>query len=381
MIKLLLILLVLVGCGRLPDEGKLKRQTASIRISYNGLQFQDMDFQRGRFARAITGLQDPFPVYHFIAVEPDVDYLWLDNDMTAEVLVPLETPLWVSYMNWTEDQPDIYYQYGVSDEFIVTHDSPEKVVVNISVDVNPEYPFPEDETTDTETEEETETVDNETTVDETLLVHYKFEDDLTDNSSYGLDLENGDGTITFNPDGVDGKAGYFNGGTYAYTEDIDIAETDNFTISFWIKPYSTPWTVNNEVVYLITGMTQWDSVMSTGTTTSGGRFQIDYSGSGKLRFNATGTLVEIDLDANEWQHFVFTKVVQTAYTSYDHTLLYYKNGELLGHETQANTYWELLKIGMNRNSGGYWKGFIDDFRIYNRTLIPDEVEELYESYE
>ena len=68
MIKLLLILLVLVGCGRLPDEGKLKRQSASIRISYNGLQFQDMDFQRGRFARAITGLQDPFPIYHFISV-------------------------------------------------------------------------------------------------------------------------------------------------------------------------------------------------------------------------------------------------------------------------------------------------------------------------
>ena len=130
MIKLLLILLVLVGCGRLPDEGKLKRQSTSIRISYNGLQFQDMDFQRGRTTRAITSLQ--VPIYHFIAVEPEVEQLMLDNDMTAEVLVPVETPLWVEYMNWTQEQPETYYQYGVSDEFIVTHDSPEKVVVNIS---------------------------------------------------------------------------------------------------------------------------------------------------------------------------------------------------------------------------------------------------------
>ncbi len=148
MIKLLLILLVLVGCGRLPDEGELKRQSASIRISYNGLQFQDMDFQRGRSARAITSLQDPFPIYHFISVEPEVEQLILDNDMSAEVLVPVETPLWVEYMNWTQEQPEIYYQYGVSDKFVVTHDSPEKVGVNSSVESDAEYPFPEDETTD-----------------------------------------------------------------------------------------------------------------------------------------------------------------------------------------------------------------------------------------
>ena len=193
MIKLLLILLVLVGCGRLPDEGKLKRQSTSIRISYNGLQFQDMDFQRGRTARAITSLQ--VPIYHFIAVEPEVEQLMLDNDMTAEVLVPVETPLWVEYMNWTQEQPEIYYQYGVSDKFVVTHDSPEKVVVNISVDVNPDYPFPEDETTDNETEENTEE-ETEVEVDETLLVHYAFEGNLNDNSSYERHLTEV-GTITY----------------------------------------------------------------------------------------------------------------------------------------------------------------------------------------
>ena len=36
---------------------------------------------------------------------------------------------------------------------------------------------------------------------------------------------------------------------------------------------------------------------------------------------------------------------------------------------------------MNRNGGGGWYGYIDDFRIYNKPLTEDEIEELYESYE
>ena len=39
MIKILLIFLLLVGCGSLPDEGTLKRKTASVRISYTGFKF------------------------------------------------------------------------------------------------------------------------------------------------------------------------------------------------------------------------------------------------------------------------------------------------------------------------------------------------------
>ena len=128
-LRILLVILLLVGCNfDLEDEGKLKR-TATVRISYHGLKFHDIDLKHNRTSRAITGQEQLIPVYHFIAVEPDVDILWLDNDMTAEVLVPLDTPLWVTYMNWTEEQPDIYYKFGVSEEFIVTKDSPERIKI------------------------------------------------------------------------------------------------------------------------------------------------------------------------------------------------------------------------------------------------------------
>ena len=102
MIKLLLIFLLLVGCGPLSDEGTLKRKTASVKISYSGIKFND------RTSRAISISEDLFPVYHLVSVEPNVDVLLLDNDMTAEVIVPIDTFLWVVYLNWTQEQPNIY---------------------------------------------------------------------------------------------------------------------------------------------------------------------------------------------------------------------------------------------------------------------------------
>ena len=121
MIKLFLLSLFLLlnSCSDLEPE--LTRKTAAIKISHNVLK------SNNRLTRATTFQQEFFPVYHLIAVEPDVDILLLDNDMTAEVLVPIDTPLWVNYINWTEEQPNIHYQYGVSEEFVVTKDTPKRI--------------------------------------------------------------------------------------------------------------------------------------------------------------------------------------------------------------------------------------------------------------
>ena len=113
MIKYLLIILLLVGCVDLPDEGTLKRNTASVSISYTGFQFQELDLRQDRHIQRSPASQDLLPVYHFISVEPEVEEVMLNNDMSAEVLVPLDIPLWVEYMNWTEAQPDNFYQYRI----------------------------------------------------------------------------------------------------------------------------------------------------------------------------------------------------------------------------------------------------------------------------
>ena len=206
------------------------------------------------------------------------------------------------------------------------------------------------------------------TIDTTLLAHYAFEGNLNDNSSYNRHLTEVGSNITYsaadNQSNKSGQAALFNGtDTYAYTDNISISSTDNFTIAFWVRPDSP-------------NMSQWDSVMSTGDSTSGGRFQIDYSGNHNIRFVVSGATLSMALDNNTWNHFVYTKT----YTSTSNKLQFYKNGSSQGSSAPVVTRWDKLKIGLNRNGGGYWKGYIDELKIYNRTFSTQEVLDLYESY-
>jgi len=208
-----------------------------------------------------------------------------------------------------------------------------------------------------------------TVLDTTLLAHYAFEGNLNDNSSYDRHLEGGV-SITFTSvltqynlgfQTYNSRSAYFNGvNTYAYTNNISIGNTDNFTIAFWIRPSSSD-------------MSQWDSVMSTGDVTSGNRFQIDYSGNNKLRFGS----MSVTIEETEWQHFVFTKITDDTDTQ---KIRVYKDGVLQTSDSPVTTRWDKLKIGLNRSGGGFWKGWIDEFRLYNRPFSSTEVEELYNSY-
>lgn len=388
MIKLFLLSLLLFfnSCSDLEPE--MKRKTTSVKISHNIFNSNN---------RSISINEDLFPVYHLISVEPNIEVLMLDNDMTAEVLVPVDTSLWIEYINWTQEQPDIYYQSGISDDFIVTHDSPERIKIWIDTKINPDYPFQEEETTTDEEEdttededivieediieeEETEPETEEEEIDTTLLAHYKFEGDLTDSSSYGRDLELCTGSTAFSYsianfqgwDGPSGQAAWFYGGQCAENEfrgttgASPLGMSDDFTISFWINP-----TLSNQ------SFDEWHSVMSTGDSTSGYRFQIDHSGNEELRF--AGAL-KVDIEA-DWIFFTYTKSTGTILSNDNKKIRVYKNGELESYVYPITTLWDKLKIGMNRNGGGGWYGFIDDVRIYDRAFTEDEIEELYESYE
>jgi hypothetical protein len=206
-------------------------------------------------------------------------------------------------------------------------------------------------------------------LDTTLLAHYAFEGNLNDESSYKRHLTEVGSYITYsttnNQSNKSGQAALFNGtNTYAYTDNITVG--DNFTIAFWIKPDSS-------------NMGQYASVMSTGNNnTSDGRFQIDYSGAEKLRFNVADGDIKADLDNNIWNHFVITR---SDNGTVDNRVCLYKNGSSSSTcDGPFPTRWDLLKVGQNRNNFQYWKGYIDELKIYNRTLTGTEVSTLYESY-
>ncbi len=206
------------------------------------------------------------------------------------------------------------------------------------------------------------------TIDTTLLAHYAFEDNLNDNSSYNRHLTEVGSNITYsaadNQSNKSGRAALFNGSnTYAYTDNITVG--DNFTIAFWTNPDSP-------------NMGEWASVMSTGNNTSDGRFQIDYSGADILRFNFTGGVISDNLTANKWNHFVITR---SDNGTADNKVCLYKNG---GPSSTCDgsfpIHWDFLKVGLNRNGDNYWKGYIDELKIYSRTFSAQEVVDLYESF-
>ena len=209
------------------------------------------------------------------------------------------------------------------------------------------------------------TVTNDT-IDTTLLAHYAFEGNLFDNSSYNRDLtEDTSSNITYsaadNTSNRSGRAALFNGtNTYAYTDNITLS--DNFTIAFWTVPFSS-------------SMSQWDSALSSGNSTSSGIFQIDFNDN-NIRFCAANCILPTTLNSDVWNHIVITKTDSTD----NNTIRMYTDGEPRGNASQITTLWERIKIGVNRSFGRHWNGYIDELKIYNRTFSAQEVADLHDSY-
>jgi hypothetical protein len=209
----------------------------------------------------------------------------------------------------------------------------------------------------------------ESSPDTTLLAHYAFEGNLNDNSSYNRHLTEVGSNITYtaadNHTNKSGRAALFNGtNTYAYTDNITLS--DNFTVAFWTKPDSP-------------NMVQWNSALSTGDSTTSGRFQIDFNttDNGSIRFCAVSCYMSTTLDSNVWNHIVITK---THGNGENNKVSMYTGGLLRDSESGITTRWDKIKFGLNRSGGGYWNGYLDEVKIYNRTFSAQEVVDLYESY-
>ena len=209
------------------------------------------------------------------------------------------------------------------------------------------------------------------TNDSTLLAHYAFEGNLNDSSSYDRHLTDVGSNITYsaadNQSNKSGRAAWFNGSnTLASTDNITLG--DNFTVAFWTKPDST-------------GMSSGYSALSTGNGTGNYKFQIDYLEDNQIRFNVTGHAAQnqilADLTNDQWNHIVITK---SDNSTDDKTVRMYTGGSLRDNESGVTTRWDKIKIGKNRNERGHWKGYIDEFKIYNRALSTQEVLDLYECY-
>jgi hypothetical protein len=182
--------------------------------------------------------------------------------------------------------------------------------------------------------------------------------DSSGNANHGTRV--GDATTAT---GKFGNGGTFDGtGDYVTVADATSLKPTNLTVSAWVYSNSN---------------SQWNTVLMKTTSSSwNDGYGLYLDGSNNLTFfinHYSNNVAAVSLTANTWTHIVGT---------YDGAnIRIYKNGNLsatTAYTTAISHSSGALQIGRSPTVPvSTWNGKIDEARIYNRTLSPAEVQQLY----
>ena len=208
--------------------------------------------------------------------------------------------------------------------------------------------------------------------DPDLLAYYAFEGNLNDaQGNYHLTTLGG-GIGGYANNCITGSGGYFDGkGGYGYNLDFSDEHVNGLMDNRWSI---SVWANADE------DMNKFASIISTTAKNSeagyadgwDNGFQIDVTDDMEVRvfFSKTGNdpnqlNSRQVLTKGEWNHFAVT---------YDNgALKFFINGIKVREGDGFNLGWNRLKVGVNRFGVENWKGFIDDLKVFGRTLTPAEV--------
>ena len=145
----LIVLISLISCESQKEE--------DFRISLNYEHPRQQEYPEANF----RSTKPVLPYKHHINVKDFIqknlyDETTLDSDLKGTVEVPVDVELEVEYKNYSIEAPEVWYESGLSDPFIVGFHSPATRTVTIPVSVNPNHPSQMVDT-DNETEEIVET--------------------------------------------------------------------------------------------------------------------------------------------------------------------------------------------------------------------------------
>ena len=201
-----------------------------------------------------------------------------------------------------------------------------------------------------------------------LVAYYPFDGDVLDYSGQG-----NDGTDNSSAGFEDGRIGSdaksFDGTDDGVTGPQVISATDvNFTVSAWLKPNSA--TQDSAPVGQYSGTDSRKWLLQTDDGVGNWRFLVYWDG---------GSATVVDSQSNysddTWVHVALT-------VNDNGDVVYYRDGgqvdsvsDYAGTATVDN---HQLEIGYTDDLGEYYRGGIDDARIYDRTLSADEIGHLYQ---
>ena len=152
----LIVLISLISCESDKQE--------DFKISLNYEHPRQQEYPEANF----RSTKPVLPYKHHINVKDFIqknlyDETTLDSDLKGTVEVPVDVELEVEYKNYSIEAPEVWYESGLSDPFIVGFHSPATRTVTIPVSVNPNHP--------SQVVEE-ETIDNETITTETYILSW-----------------------------------------------------------------------------------------------------------------------------------------------------------------------------------------------------------------
>ena len=149
--KKIILGLLIVAISLISCEGQ-KEEDIKVTLNYEHprqQEYPEANFRTG--ARPVVVQKHHIDLTDFIQ-KHIYDETELDENMTGTVMAPVNVQLEVQYKNYTFEEPQIHYESGISDPFVVTHNSPPTTTVTVPVSVNPDHPSQVVDT-DNETEE------------------------------------------------------------------------------------------------------------------------------------------------------------------------------------------------------------------------------------
>lgn len=227
-----------------------------------------------------------------------------------------------------------------------------------------------------------------------LVARYKFDSNLKDSSSSGFDLTGDVAGWGSDCNGEDGKSAYFDGSGYLIPPAaLNIAS--NLTFSVWAKPTQTVYLLSQGYSGIMTSCdSQFVLFPSHGGSSSEGRAGVG------LLVGTNGIVV--GLHAASYDPFAISYAVTisdwvlvTVTVADNGAPKLYVNGQYVKEgisSTKVKYIGRSVEAGQSSESDsafgnnsligggreGFYKGYLDDFRFYNRSLSADEVQALYD---
>jgi hypothetical protein len=215
-------------------------------------------------------------------------------------------------------------------------------------------------------------------LDDGLVAHYEFEDNANDSSGNGNNgVEYGGVSYT---DGVIGKAGSFDGiDDYIFISESDSLNVKKITMSYYIqtkdidiKNFDEEWQVVNKERMYESAIKQYGEVSYAFDTENDTKYPYwIWYGTDYIMENDNFHHIAITYDGNYVKSYINGHIISTKSIQGNGNIEYHKSNVSIGVRNIDGYYSDGIPFN-------WFKGQIDDLRIYNRALNESEIQALYE---